>query len=185
MSRRTILEVAKRKKQLVRFNRRFEDDDITGYVVSIGPKFFLLLLVSDRFWFDGFECFRISDTSGIAPHENVNFVEEVLRKRRLRRPRAPKVDMQSIDAILLSAAKAFPMVTIHRETVDLDVCNIGQVVRVGGGRVSLIEIGADAAWEDTPTEYKLREITRVNFAGDYENALYLVGGSAPRLIGSR
>jgi hypothetical protein len=28
----------------------------------------------------------------------------------------------------------------------------------------------------TPEEYQIREITRVNFGGDYENALHLVGG---------
>lgn len=33
-------------------------------------------------------------------------------------------------------------------------------------------------WEDTPQEYRIKEITRVNFGGDYENALYLVGGVA-------
>jgi hypothetical protein len=42
--------------------------------------------------------------------------------------------------------------------------------------VSLLEIGPDAKWEDKPKEYRVTEITRVNFGGDYENALHLVGG---------
>ena len=50
-----------RGHDLVRFYRRFEDSSVRGYVLDIGPKFFLLALVSDRVWFDGFECFRISD----------------------------------------------------------------------------------------------------------------------------
>jgi hypothetical protein len=46
--------------------------------------------------------------------------------------------------------------------------------------MSLLEINPDATWDDTPSEYRLSEITRVNFGGDYEDALYLVGGSPPR-----
>ena len=66
--------------------------------------------------------------------------------------------------------------TIHREQVDPDVCSIGRVQGVNWGRVSLLEIGPDAIWEDKPDEFRIKEITRVNFGGDYENALYLVGG---------
>jgi hypothetical protein len=46
----------------------------------------------------------------------------------------------------------------------------------GARSVSLLEINPDAIWDDNPTEFKLSEITRVNFGGDYENALFLVGG---------
>ena len=87
--------------------------------------------------------------------------------------------MANIKDLLLSAREAFPLVTIHREQVDPDVCWIGRVHGVNRGRVSLLEIGPDAAWGDTPEEYRIREITCVNFGGDYENALYLVGGEPP------
>jgi len=46
--------------------------------------------------------------------------------------------------------------------------------------VSLLEIGPDAVWDDKPETYRLSEITRVDFGGDYEGALHLVGGS-PRI----
>jgi hypothetical protein len=48
---------------------------------------------------------------------------------------------------------------------------------VDRGRLSLLEIGPDAKWEDSPKEYRVAEITRVNFGGDYEDALHLVGGN--------
>jgi hypothetical protein len=34
-------------------------------------------------------------------------------------------------------------------------------------------------WDDSPEEYRVSEITCVNFGGDYEKALYLVGGEPP------
>lgn len=71
------------------------------------------------------------------------------------------------------------MVTIHREGVDPDVCRIGRVVGINGGRVWLQEINPDATWDATPLPYPLAEITRITFGGDYENALHLVGGDPP------
>lgn len=34
----------------------------------------------------------------------------------------------------------------------------------------------DALWEEKPEIYRLSQITRVSFGGDYETALHLVGG---------
>ena len=82
----------------------------------------------------------------------------------------------SIEELLLSAGRAFPLVTIHRERIDPEVCFIGRVQGIDRGRLSLLEIGPDAKWEDSPEEYRVGEITRVNFGGDYETALHLAGG---------
>jgi hypothetical protein len=167
---------ARRRHQFIRFWRRFESSKICGYVLDVGPQFFLLALVSDRLWFDGFECFRIADVKDLRLDPYASFAEAALRKRGEGRPKKPRVSVATIEDVLLSAGKAFPLVTIHREQVDPDVCWIGRVQGVNRGRVSLLEIGPDAIWEDKPEEYRMKEITRVNFGGDYEDALHLVGG---------
>jgi hypothetical protein len=65
---------------------------------------------------------------------------------------------------------AFPLVTIHREEVEPQgVLDRPRTRREHGG-VSLLEIGPDPIWEDTPQEYRIKEIARLNFGGDYENA---------------
>ena len=38
------------------------------------------------------------------------------------------------------------------------------------------EIGPDAVWEEEAETYRVAQITRVDFGGAYEEALYLVGG---------
>lgn len=164
------------RHEFIRFSRRFESSKIRGYVLDVGPQFFLLALVSDRIWFDGFECFRVNDVEELRPDPYATFAEAALKKRGERRLKKPQVSVANIEDLLLSAGKAFPLVTIHREQVDPDVCWIGRVQGVNRGRVSLLEIGPDAVWEDTSEEYRTKEITRVNFGGDYEDALHLVGG---------
>jgi len=173
----TQLKTALQAKQFVRLKRRFEDSSIYGYVLDIGPKFFLLAVISDGIWFDGFQCFRISDVSGAAPPYNTNFVEAALRKRRERMPKKPRISLGSVEELLLTAGRTFPLVTIHREQVDTDTCWIGRILSVNKGRVSMLQIDSHAEWHDKPTTYLLREITCVDFGGDYENALHLVGGN--------
>lgn len=179
-SRTVQLEKAMRERNLVSFYRRYEDFAVRGYVVAVGPKFFLFLIVSDRIWFDGFECFRISDVLNLQPDPYATFMETALKKRGDRRPRKPHVCLESIEKILLSASRSSPLVTVHCEKIDPDVCHIGRVVGIARGRVALLKINPAAIWDIAPTEYRLAEITRVSFGGDYEEALSLVGGAADR-----
>ncbi|HEU4395097.1 MAG TPA: hypothetical protein VFS92_05990, partial [Planctomycetota bacterium] len=148
-------------------------------VLDVGPKFFLLAPVSDRIRFEGFECYRVADVRGLRPDTNPAFVESALRKRGERLPRKPRVSLRRTDELLVSASRAFPLVTIHREEVDPDACWIGRVVGVRRGRMSLLEINPDASWDPQPTVYRLGEITQVDFGGGYEDALHIVGGDPP------
>lgn len=175
-SRLSRLTDAMNQRTLVRMTRRFEDSRIHGYVLAVGPKFFLLALVSDRIRFDGFECFRISDVLSVKPDPYAAFKDAALKKRGERMPEKPPLDLDSKETLLRSASRAFPLVTIHIEKVDPDVCYIGRVVDISRGKVSLLEIAPGAVWDDKPAEYRLKDITRVNFGGDYEDALHIVGG---------
>jgi hypothetical protein len=175
-SARSQLVDATRSRRFVRLLRRFEKTAVRGYVLDVGPQFFLLLLVSDRIWFDGFECLRIADIRSMKPDPHAAFVEAALRKRRARRPRKPPVSVRSVAGMVKSAGRAFPLVAVHREEIDSSVCWIGRVLRVREGRVSLLEIDPAAKWRDRATEFRLTELTRLGFGGDYESALHLVAG---------
>jgi hypothetical protein len=169
------LREAMHSGRFVRFYRRFEDSSIRGYVLDVGPEFFLLSLVSDRVRFDGFECFRISDVRNLRSDPYAKFAETALKKRGEHKPKKPSINITNVGALLVSASRVFPLVTIHRERIEPDICHIGRVLNVGDDCLSLLEIGPDAQWDDSATEYRIREITRVNFGGDYEDALHVVG----------
>jgi hypothetical protein len=178
---RTASQLTKfmRNRQFVRFTRRFEQGSVRGYVLDVGPRFFLLASQGDEIRFDGFSCFRLGDVNGLRPDPYAAFAEAALKRLRVPMPKKPKVSVVSIGELLLSASKAFPLLTIHRETVDPDVCWIGKIKEVQRGQVSLLEIGPDAKWDREPTAYRMNEITSVEFGGEYERALHLVGGNPP------
>lgn len=158
----------------MRIVRRLEEGFVNGYVLDVGPKWIIVAVVSDEIWFNGFQCFRIHDIASAKPDPHVDFVESALRERGERCPRKPRVRLESLETLLTSASRLFPLLAIHRELVAPDVCQIGRILDVRNGRVALQEITPDAVWEDAPVEYKLKEITQVGFGGNYEDALHTV-----------
>jgi len=82
MARKCLSQLvdAKSNRCFVRLSRRFEDSKVRGYVLNIGPEFFLFALVSDRIWFDGFECFRVRDILEVKPDPYGAFAEAALKE---------------------------------------------------------------------------------------------------------
>jgi hypothetical protein len=178
MLKKSQLALARRKKLLIRFASALDRGTVNGYVLDIGPKFFLIALVLDGLRPNGYQCYRLADIRKLqVPDKFARFHEAVLRKRGIRFPKKPRVDVSGVEKLLRTANKAFPLITIQRERVDAGACRIGRVVNLGRGRVTFLEIGPDASWDDELETYRLSEITRVDFGGDYENALQLIGGS--------
>ena len=172
------LKAAARDARLIRLYRPFEQTYVRGYILDVGAEFFLLGLVSDRLWLDGFECFRVGDVDELVPDPYAEFTQAALTARGEARP-ALTLGLADIVALLTSAAERFPLVTIHKERDQPDACYIGKLISIEGGIAWMLEIGPDAQWDDEPSAHKLGEITRVNFGGDYEDALALIGGTPP------
>jgi hypothetical protein len=172
---------ATESREIVKFWVPFEEGSTTGYVLDIGPEFFLLLLIDDDMRFNGFQCLRVRDVRKLQiPAKYASFYEAALRARGESVEEKPRVRLDSVSEILRTANKEFPLVAIHREKINPDVCHIGRVIDMDDSKVQLLEIGPDAVWETEPTKYRLKQITRVDFGGSYEEALFLVGG-APKV----
>lgn len=179
-ARSSKLVRARSNKLLVKFATQFDAGYVYGYILDLGPRFFLVAVVNDASHFNGFQCFRLSDVRELqVPAKYAAFTEAALKKRGERMPKKPSVPVRSLRELLLTANDTFPLVTIHRERAAPGVCHIGRVLEVNKGRVTLLEIGPDAAWDAEPIQYRLSEITRVDFGCGYEEALHLVGGPPP------
>src|SRR5262245_14592326 len=116
MAHSSRLTAALHNRLLVKFTRPFEDGSVKGYVLDIGPQFLLMAIVEACTRFNGFQCLRLSDVRELeVPDRYAAFAEAALKKRRVRMPRKPAVSVASIQDLLISASRAFPLVTIHRE----------------------------------------------------------------------
>jgi len=169
-------------KIVVRFSNPYDEGWTHGYVLDIGPQFFLLGLIGEDMRFNGFQCLLVSDLRRInVPDPHEDFIVAALRKRRENIDGKPSIDLSTLPALLKSANTLYPLVTIHRERVKPHVCEIGRVLEVSENSVLLRTITPGAVWEEKPCKIRLSDITRVEFGGGYEEALHLVGGNPKRL----
>jgi len=177
---------AMQSKTVVRFVSRYEEARIEGYVLDVGPKFFLMAIVDERISFNGFQCMRFSDVTRLeVPASNSDFIVAALMKRGESIESKPQIDLTSAATILDSASRIVPLVTIHTQKSQPDRCWIGRTLGATGTHEALLEIGPDAVWETIPTMKAFKPITRIDFLGGYEEALYLVGGEPPKIKKTR
>lgn len=171
------LEQARAADEIARIYRAGLDDGwVDGFVVALGPEFFALEILDKAVRLDGFNCLRYADVTEClvpAPHEN--FIRKALAARDAKRFEAFSVELTSLASLLVTASGVFPLVTIHLEGNETG-CFIGKVLAIESGELKLLHITPDAEWEDDPTPYALRGITRVDFGGGYEEALHLAAG---------
>lgn len=180
------LEEAYSNAIVLRLSNPYDEGWTHGYVLDIGPQFFLLGLIDDNIQFNGFQCLLISDLRQLkVPDPQEDFIVAALRKRRERMERKPNIDLSSLPALLKSASKLFPLITILRERIKPDECVIGKVLDISERSFLLHTIDPDAVWEEKPTRFRLSDVTRVDFGGGYEEALHLVGGSPKPLKKSK
>jgi hypothetical protein len=138
-------------------------------------------IIDDAIKFNGFMCLRPSAMKRLqVPAPYAEFVEDALRKRKEQIRRKPNITLDTLPDLLKSVNLLFPLVTVYRERVVPDECWIGKVLDVTKKYLFLLEIGADAIWDEKPSKLLLREITRIDFGGGYEEALHLVGGNPKR-----
>jgi len=170
-------------RSLVRITRSFEDDGVDGYVVALSEKWLLFLLVSQTVTYEGFQAFRLQNVESIEiPSPRAAFYKAALRKRKLRRPSTPKLNLSSARELVCSAGKRFPLISLHCDKFDPYSCHIGQVVSASSTTVSLLEVTLDAEWESVPTSYHFAKLISVNFGGPYEEALASVAGKPKKSL---
>lgn len=166
------LKSAKRHKHIVSFRTPYESGSVDGYVLGIGKEFFLVAILGDGFRYDGYACFRIKDVRGLeVPSKRSDVYERVLKARKLKTPATPPLRLGSLRNLLISANKHFPLVTIATEKQYPNECYIGRIVSITDKHLSLLEIDADASWDETPYKYALNQITNVRLGSDYQNGL--------------
>ena len=103
--------------------------------------------------FNGSVCVRMQDVRRLeVPAPNAAFIKAALHARGEKIPKRPRLGLANLKELLLTAGRAFPVITVHREKIAPDVCHIGRVIACDEKNLSLLEIGPDADWDDMPND---------------------------------
>ncbi|TPE51272.1 hypothetical protein FJM67_09525 [Maribrevibacterium harenarium] len=170
------LEKARTRKNVVRIFREELDgpDNWTdGFVIDANEEMVLLQVVDEGVHLNGYQIVFLEDISDFVHPAPFNDFQKRVLELRDEEVEDPEVDLDDIAVLLMDISEEFGLITIHREEVEPDSCEIGRVLRADATTFELEEIGSDARWFDETFEYDLYDITRIEFGGSYEEALLL------------
>jgi hypothetical protein len=178
---RAQLEKAAVEQALVRVSRSIRrSDKIDGFVVGLGREWALLAVLDPNVHHNGYVALRLRHVSKIKRRGGPEtFVGRAVAARGHWPPVVVDVDLDSVADLIRTAAEVAPLVTLHIEQDDPDVCFIGRPLRYTRRSVHLLEITPQADWKADLSKWAVTDLTRVEFGGRYEEALALVGGPAP------
>jgi hypothetical protein len=176
------LDRALRERRLVRLRRGIHRaDKLEGYVVMHTDSWLLMAVVDDRILLNGFAALRSADVIAVKARPTDGFVGKALALQGAWPPTAPPhVDLTDVRTLIASVAEHYSLVTLHLERSIPDACFIGGLVGIRKRTVGIREVSPQATWHREPTKWPLRKITRIDFGGAYENALYKVAGDPPQ-----
>ena len=158
---------------------RLDDRPLQGFVVGVGSAFLMLHALSDRLDLDGYECVRLSDVSKLdRAFPRKAFYLKALSAQNCQ-PIVPEgLDLTSTRELLRSIEHRYPLVVISRELLAPHECEIGRIKLTSDATYALRMLTPEATWMHDDQVYRYDDVTRLGFAGAYENALALVAGAA-------
>jgi hypothetical protein len=175
----TQLTRAAEKLELVRLRRDIPGaDEIEGYVLDIGVEWVLLARLDPEVFLNGFVLVKLSDVVRAGKSSSRQFVRRALELHGEWPPARPdwKLSLDDIAGLLAAVAARRPLLTIYVEDDDPEVCFIGAPAKIGRRKLHLLEVSPRAVWDAEPTKWPLADVTRIDFGGRYEQALYDVAG---------
>lgn len=149
-------------------------DPDEGYVVGAGADLILLQALDPNLYLNGYSVIRVADIDQFRElDDHDSFAHRALKLRNISPTPLPAVSLESIETALRSAAELYPLLSIHCEQIDNEVCFIGQLESLTETDLTLKLIDPGANWDETKT-FDLLDITKIDFGGAYEDALWLV-----------
>ena len=173
------LRAAVRSFALVRVDRSCDPHPLLGYAIGLGEWLLLHVVNPDSMILNGYSAVQVRDVRkvGQLADEHEGFMVTALRARRLRPKPQVRVSLKTTRGLLETSAHYFPLIAIHEEKKDNEVCWIGRPTGFPGASVEMREVSPAGRWYTRPSRYQMRSITKVDFGGAYEHALAQVAGA--------
>ncbi len=159
------------------FRQKVEGDCAwtSGILLDASRELLLLQVISDQINLNGYQVIRRKDISHIersAPHRE--FIMKALEIRDQIPSHPGIINIESMTSALKTVSRLSPLVTLHQEITDPSVCWIGRLNKVDDDLAYLQCITPEATLESCHDTYDIERITRIDFGGAYEDALWQV-----------
>jgi hypothetical protein len=157
------------------YRHEFDNKPWYGFLVGGSAELLVIHQVSDRYSLDGYRVFRRSDLTEI--HERFPKRELIELALRLKGhgPTVPEaLDLSSMRRAMESAQALHAVLVINRERVHPEEVEVGTVRMTTEETYVLRWMTPEAEWENDDRPFRYRDVTMLEFAGEYESTLALV-----------
>ena len=160
-------------RHLFQIKRDLKDVRSTmGFVVDFSDSLILFhVLDMDTFRLNGYMVIREEDVSEYRFFAKPEHWQcRAVRHFRLRPARPAGISVASLPELLTSVARHYPLITLHPEKKNPDVCYIGPLVAMTERTFTITDLNCNAEWTG-PRRMRFSDVTRIDFGGGYESAL--------------
>jgi len=164
-----LKELIDNKKIVTIFTDIFEES-YTGYIIRIS-KDLLLLNSFNLSTPDGIKIFRLDDITRIRWDSNELAEIEKLIEFPIDYERINTIDIDNIKNAIESVQNIFGYLTIHIQTIDTNICFIGEMKAIDDETIILHEYGTIKSKDRSFLLLALQDITRIDSGGIYEKQL--------------
>ena len=156
----------------------FDESPWYGYVVAESPELLAIHTVSDRYDLDGYRVFRQGDiTERKESFNRRELIETALRLKGLA-PHAPSTfELFGMRELIESVQGTYGAVIINQEALRSHEVEVGAVRMATRETYVLRGLTPNAEWENDDRPFRYRDITMLEFGGEYEETLVMVANA--------
>ncbi len=163
------LKMLKQSQELIDVYRDHRSDEsLTGVITDYSEDFVYLSLISESGLQNGIAVIFACDISRIRWHGNERRSIQQLMEKKMTRPVAPAIRLETLVNVLNSINDAFGYVNILTEGMHDGITLIGEVKSIDIESVLLQEFGTMTSRDRRWLLLRLDEITRVDAGAPYE-----------------
>ena len=180
---------AKRKQNFAILTAAMENADYTrilsncdpgtyydGYIVGLSEQFVLMHTVSESVLLNGYSVFPLREITEVTTNNHF-FKHRALQIDNVKAFAPHSIELEEWQTLLASADVHFPILALQLGNKKSRRFSLGRVAVIKKRSVLLREITPGAKWEIKPTKHCFEDITRLDFGGRYEAALWRVAQS--------
>ncbi len=150
---------------------------LLGFPLEVSEEFMLLQNISDEYLLNGYSIIRMADVGGYRVLEDRGEMIRYVLERRYPEgylASSPFASEELEDfSFLESIHNHAPLITVHKEGIDDMVCWIGAVSSISEKTFTLRKVDVSGDWMDERGRYRYDDVTRIDFGGAYEEALWM------------
>ena len=145
---------------------------LTGFVMAWSESLVLFHQLDDNvFCLNGYSVINADDVSDYRVFDRDDYWQRRAVSLHKLKPVIPnEVSVTNWRELFGSVASHFPLVTLHTERRNPDVCYVGQVLKVSEATLTVRDLDCNCEWQK-PRRLKLTDITRVEFGDGYSMSL--------------